>query len=100
MFYFQPYKYLLAIRLAEYGEGEHALQYLEGIATQVISSSEPVNLRLVANVIELSTNLHYMEVSNPGLPTSMDFLEWLEDLKCILKNAENVSQVINIINIF
>lgn len=59
-------------------------------------SSGSVNLGFVANVIELSTDLHYMEVSNTGLPASMDVLDWLEDLKCILKNAENVSQVINI----
>lgn len=87
---------MLATRLAEYGECEHALHYLEAIATQVISSSGSVNLGFIANVVELSTDLHYMEVSNTGLPASMDVLDWLEDLKCVLKNAENVNQVINI----
>lgn len=66
---------MLATRLAEYGKREHALQYLEAIAMQVILSSEPINLELVVNVIELSIKLHYMELSNTGLFTSRNFLD-------------------------
>lgn len=83
---------MLAVRLAEYGECEHALHHLEAIATQVISSSGSVNLGLIANVVELSTDLHYMQVSN-NLPGNTEILDWLEDLKRILTNTGNVSRI-------
>jgi len=83
---------LLAIRLAEYGECENALHHLEAIATQLISSPEPVNLGFVANVVELSTDLHYMQVSNNNLSRSIDVLDWLEELKQILMNTQTVSK--------
>lgn len=89
---FQPYKYLLAIRLAEYGETEHALQHLEAIATQVITSPGSVTLGFVANVVELSTDLHYSQMSN-NLPGNMDALDWLEDLKHILSSTGKVSKI-------
>lgn len=82
---------MLAIRLAEYGECEHALQHLEAIAIQVISSPGSVNLGFIANVVELSTDLHYMHISNNSLPGNMDTLDWLENLKHILTNMGNVS---------
>lgn len=83
---------MLAIRLAEYGACEHALQHLEAIATQVISSPGSVNLGFVANVVELSTDLYYMQVSNNSLPVNADTLDWLEDLKHMLNNG-NVSSI-------
>lgn len=83
---------MLATRLAEYGECEYALHHLEAIATQLISSPEPVNLGFVANVVELSTDLHYMQVSNNNLPGSIDVLDWLEELKRILTCTQNVSE--------
>lgn len=82
---------MLAIRLAEYGVCEHALQHLEAIATQVISSPGSVNLGFVSNVVELSTDLYYMQVSNNSLPVNVDTLDWLEDLKHMLTNNGNVS---------
>ncbi|XP_003241201.1 protein transport protein Sec16B isoform X1 [Acyrthosiphon pisum] len=84
-----PYKYLLAIRLAEYGECENALHHLEAIATQLISSPELVNLGFVANVVELSTDLHYTQVSNNNLSGCIDALDWLEELKRILTSTQN-----------
>jgi len=83
---------LLAFRLAEYGECEQALHHLEAIATQIMSLPGTVNLGFVANVVELSTDLHYTQVSNNNLPGNMDTLDWLETLKCILTNSGNVSQ--------
>lgn len=82
---------MLAIRLAEYGEYEHALQHLEAITTQVISSPGSVNLGFIDNIVELSTDLHYIHISNNNLPGTMDTLDWLEDLKHILTNNGNVS---------
>lgn len=82
---------MLAIRLAEYGEGEHALHHLEAIAMQVISSPGSVNLGFISNVVELSTDLHYMQMSNNNLPGNIDTLDWLEDLKHILMSTGNVS---------
>lgn len=84
---------MLAIRLAEYGESEHALHHLEAIATQVISSPGSVNLGFIANVIELSTDLYYMQISNNNLSGNMDTLDWLEDLKHILMSTGNVSKI-------
>jgi len=84
----------LAIRLAEYGECEHALHHLEAIAAQVILSPGSVNLGFVANVVELSTDLHYMQVLNDNLPRNLDELDWLEDLKRILMNTKNVSYIL------
>jgi hypothetical protein len=82
---------LLAIRLAEYGECENALHHLEAIATQLISSPEQVNLGFIANVVELSTDLYYMQVSNNNLSGSIEVLDWLEELKRILISTQNVS---------
>lgn len=82
---------MLAVRLAEYGECEHALHHLEAIAIQVLSSSMSVNMGFIANVVELSTDLHYMQISN-NLPGNMEVLDWLEDLKRILFNTGNVSE--------
>ncbi|XP_026812247.1 protein transport protein Sec16A isoform X1 [Rhopalosiphum maidis] len=84
-----PYKYLLAIRLAEYGECENALHHLEAIATQLISSPEQVNLGFIANVVELSTDLYYTQVSNNNLSGSIEVLDWLEELKRILISTQN-----------
>ncbi|XP_050443155.1 uncharacterized protein LOC126847123 isoform X2 [Adelges cooleyi] len=82
-----PYKYLLAVRLAEYGECEYALQYLEAIATQVIASPISVNTGFVSNIVDLGTDLHYMQMSNINLSGVMDTLDWLEDLKHVLSNS-------------
>lgn len=87
---------MLAIRLAEFGECEHALHHLEAIATQVISSSESVNLGFVANVVELSTDLYYAQESNSSLSGNIDSLDWLENLKRILSSTGNVSKNISI----
>lgn len=83
---------MLAIRLAEYGECENALHHLEAIATQLISSPELVNLGFVANVVDLSTDLHYTQVSNNNLSGCIDTLDWLEELKRILMSTQNVSK--------
>lgn len=82
---------MLAVRLAEHGECEHALHHLEAIAIQVLSLSVSVNVGFIANVVELSTDLHYMQVSN-NLPGNMEVLDWLEDLKRVLNNTGNVSK--------
>lgn len=84
---------MLAIRLAEFGECEHALCHLEAIATQVISSSGCVNFGFVTNVVDLSTDLYYGQVSNNSLPGNIDTLDWLEDLKRILSSTGNVSKI-------
>lgn len=84
---------MLAIRLAEYGECEHALHHLEAIAAQVISSPGSVNLGFVANVVELSTDLHFMQLSNNNLPGNVETLDWLENLKHILMSSGNVSKI-------
>lgn len=84
---------MLAVRLAEYGECEHALHHLEAIATQVISSPVSVNLGFVANVVEFSTDLHYMQISNNSLPGHLETLDWLEALKNILMSSGNVSKI-------
>ena len=83
---------MLAIRLAEYGECENALHHLEAIATQLISSPELINLGFVANVVELSTDLHYTQISNNNIPGCIDALDWLEELKRILISTQNVSK--------
>lgn len=82
---------MLAVRLAEYGECEHALHHLEAIAIQVLSSSVSVNVGFIANVVELSTDLHFMQLSN-NLLGNIEVLDWLEDLKRILNNTGNVSK--------
>lgn len=64
---------------------------MEAIATQVISSGS-VNLGFIANVVELSTDLHYMQVSN-NLPGNIEVLDWLEDLKRTLVNTGNVGEM-------
>lgn len=89
---------MLAIRLAEFGECEHALHHLEAIATQVISSPGSVTLGFIANVVELSNDLHCTQMSN-NLPGNMDVLDWLEDLKQILINTGNVSKIYYLIHI-
>lgn len=65
---------------------------MEAIATQVISSPESMNLGFVANIVELSTDLHYMQMSNNNLPGNMEILDWLEDLKRILMSIGNVTK--------
>jgi len=82
---------LLAIRLAEYGECENALHHLEAIATQLISSPELANFGFIANVVELGTDLHYMQASNNNLSGSIEALDWLEELKRIFISTQNVS---------
>lgn len=57
----------------------------------MLSSSVSVNAGFITNVVELSTDLYYMQVSN-NLPGSMEVLDWLEDLKRILNNSGNVSK--------
>lgn len=84
---------MLAIRLAEYGECEYALHHLEAIAAQVILSPGSVNLGFIANIIDLSTDLHYKQPSNNNLPGNIDVLDWLEELKCIVSSTGNVSKL-------
>lgn len=87
---------MLAFRLAEYGKCEPALHHLEAIASQIISSPGTVDLGFVANVVELSTDLHYTQISNNNLPGNVDTLDWLETLKYILTNSVDVSKKISI----
>lgn len=66
----------------------------------MISSPGSVNLGFVANVVELSTDLHYMQLSNNILPGNMDVLDWLEDLKRTFMNTEENVSLIPMVDIF
>lgn len=52
-----------------------------------------MNLGFVAHVVELSTDLHIMQISNNNLPGNMETLDWLKDLKHILTNIGNVTKI-------
>lgn len=58
-----------------------------------------MNIGFVANVVELSTDLHYSQMSNNNLPGATDTLDWLEDLKHILISNGNVSKTILLLEI-
>ncbi|XP_050538413.1 uncharacterized protein LOC126903883 isoform X4 [Daktulosphaira vitifoliae] len=90
-----PYKYLLAVRLAEYGEGEYALQHLEAIATQIIVSPSSVYSGFISNVVDLSTDLHYLLTSNLNIAGVIDTLDWLEELKLILSELRKEYNSVN-----
>lgn len=84
---FQPYKYVLATRLADRGLLEKALLYLEKVSYSILQNPSLVQLSLISQVCQLADRLKYcdpVEESFEGdLDTSRPDNSWLKDLKAI-----------------
>lgn len=89
----QPYKYLLALRLIDYGKNSIALQYLESIAIDLLKSQSDQNLDLAHNVLELSERIKYSD-SKPLVADSVD-KPWLSSLRELV-NGVSIPDFVNV----
>ncbi|KRT78287.1 hypothetical protein AMK59_7091, partial [Oryctes borbonicus] len=89
---FQPYKYLLASRLSDYGLSEKALAYLEKVSQAIIQNPSAFESTLVDRVCHLADRLKYydpVEETDENAPSEGDIEvsrpdnSWLKDLKAI-----------------
>ncbi|GJQ86246.1 hypothetical protein Trydic_g8945 [Trypoxylus dichotomus] len=89
---FQPYKYLLASRLSDYGMSEKALAYLEKVSQIIIQNPSTFEPTLVDRVCHLADKLKYydpVEETDENAPLEGDLEvsrpdnSWLKDLKTI-----------------
>lgn len=92
--WFQPYKYLLATRLADFGLLEKSLAYLEKIAISILLRPSESQPDLVDSVCELGDRLKYCDpvedpdVGEGDVDTPRPDNSWLRDLKAIQRDYD------------
>ncbi|KAK2866726.1 hypothetical protein Q7C36_002782 [Tachysurus vachellii] len=85
--HFQPFKYLYALKLAEDGRSDQALDYCEGIARTVFTMPRHVSSLLIESVIQLSMEL---------LKKNEKETEWLPKLGRLLKAVHDPSPKVSV----
>lgn len=83
----QPYKYLLAIRLIDWGRPNVALQYLEQVAIEIIKDPNTYGHQLATHTLELSEKIKYSDISLSLGGDVCDDPDWLVDLRRLVDDA-------------
>lgn len=94
-FCLQPYKYLLATRLIDYGKNTIALQYLESIATDLLKNENNRDMNLMQNVLELAERIKYSDSKSYFVDSSVDN-SWLTSLHQLVNEVCNFNFFINV----